>query len=74
MRLAGHRQWKHLARERIEDITPTIPLGRKYWALEKTERTELDQFFAHEGQLPRLMEGIRGSKPDHIELATGPSL
>lgn len=30
MREAGKRRWKHLAEERIENVTPAIPLGRKY--------------------------------------------
>src|ERR1700689_4047763 len=27
------RKWRHLARERISDVNPTIPLGRSFWAL-----------------------------------------
>lgn len=29
-RRAMGRRWKHLAKERIEDVHPTIPLGKKY--------------------------------------------
>lgn len=32
------RKWKHLARERIEDVEPTIPLGKKYWPISRKER------------------------------------
>jgi uncharacterized protein (DUF2252 family) len=30
-RRALGRKWRHLARERLEDVTPTIPLGKKFW-------------------------------------------
>src|SRR3984885_10914858 len=39
------RKWRHLATERIEDVRPTIPLGRKFWALSKKERDEIDKLF-----------------------------
>ena len=66
MRQAGNRRWKHLAEERIEDVTPTIPLGRKYWPLQKKERDELDRLFDGDG-LRKLVEGISG-KPGQVEL------
>src|SRR5580658_4123601 len=33
MRKAVARNWEHLAKERIEDTAPTIPLGRHFWPL-----------------------------------------
>ena len=45
MREALNRKWRHLAEERIEDITPHIPLGRKFWALTGEERANLKTFF-----------------------------
>ena len=41
-RRAIGRQWKHLAKERIEDIHPTIPLGKKYWPITAQEREGLE--------------------------------
>jgi len=32
------RKWHHLAKERIEDVTPSIPLGKNFWALPDDER------------------------------------
>ena len=32
------RKWRHLARERIQDLRPAIPLGRKFWALSDDEK------------------------------------
>ncbi|KZB98967.1 hypothetical protein AU375_04770 [Methylobacterium radiotolerans] len=44
-RRALGRQWKHLARERLKDVEPKIPLGRKFWALDDEERGDLDGLF-----------------------------
>jgi uncharacterized protein (DUF2252 family) len=43
------RRWKHLAEERIDDVEPTIPLGRRFWALTDEERSAIDALFAEEG-------------------------
>lgn len=40
------RRWKHLARERLEAIEPTIPLGKKFWALDGEERSGLEAVLA----------------------------
>jgi uncharacterized protein (DUF2252 family) len=45
-RRALGRHWKHLARERLADIKPTIPLGKRFWALTDEERAALDAVFA----------------------------
>jgi uncharacterized protein (DUF2252 family) len=42
---AQRRKWKHLARERIEDTRPTIPLGKKFWALSRREAREIATLF-----------------------------
>ncbi|TVV74257.1 DUF2252 family protein [Sphingomonas solaris] len=44
-RRALGRRWRHLARERLEDTAPTIPLGRKFWALDARERDALVTLF-----------------------------
>ncbi|WP_425324730.1 DUF2252 family protein [Methylobacterium dankookense] len=44
-RRALGRHWKHLARERLKDVEPRIPLGRKFWALDAAEREALDGLF-----------------------------
>lgn len=48
MREAINRRWRHLAQERIEDIKPRIPLGKKFWELSSKERDEIDRLFAQE--------------------------
>ncbi len=47
-RRALGRHWKHLARERLKDVEPAIPLGRKFWALDARERAALDELFGQE--------------------------
>jgi uncharacterized protein (DUF2252 family) len=39
------RSWKKLADERLEDQSPTIPRGTKFWSLSKSERAVLDEMF-----------------------------
>jgi uncharacterized protein (DUF2252 family) len=41
LRQALQRRWKHLAEERIEDVTPEIPLGKKFWPLSDEERAAI---------------------------------
>ncbi len=45
MRAAAGRSWKHLADERIEGVAPVIPLGRRFWPLERAERQAIDALF-----------------------------
>lgn len=48
MREALRRRWKNLARERIEDVRPTIPRGQRFWHLTKAEQAELTKFIKTE--------------------------
>lgn len=41
MRSAVKRTWKHLARERIENAQPTIPIGKRFWPLSQPEQAAL---------------------------------
>ncbi|TNC05786.1 DUF2252 domain-containing protein [Methylobacterium terricola] len=47
-RRALGRRWKQLARERLKDVEPAIPLGRKFWALDDAERDALATLFDEE--------------------------
>jgi uncharacterized protein (DUF2252 family) len=42
------RTWKQLAKERIEDTSPAIPLGAKFWPLTRTEKVEIKSLFEEE--------------------------
>ena len=67
MQEAGRRQWRHLAEERIEDIQPRIPLGRRFWALTREERDDLDSLF-HQEALRDLILKMQGEQDKKIEL------
>jgi len=45
-RRALGRRWRDLAKERLDDAEPKIPLGKKFWALDPNERTALEGVFA----------------------------
>lgn len=52
-----HRNWKHLADERLETKAGAMPLGRRFWALEDGEDDALRALFAEhdlQGVLGRL--------------------
>src|SRR3954452_7318495 len=42
---AAKRSWKDLAKERIEDTTPHIPLGKTFWPISREERRAIEQVF-----------------------------
>lgn len=68
MRSAVQRTWKHLAQERFEDLRPTIPLGKHFWALSKQERSALKTLCATP-EIHALVTSLKGrSKDDHVEL------
>jgi uncharacterized protein (DUF2252 family) len=45
MRKSTARSWKQLANERLENQKPTIPLGTKFWALNRRERGTIADLF-----------------------------
>ncbi|EKS71499.1 MULTISPECIES: DUF2252 family protein [Caballeronia] len=63
MKEAVHRSWQHLARERIEDLHPTIPLGKRFWPLAGDERKAIEALFADEdiASLPTSLKGRKDS-------------
>jgi uncharacterized protein (DUF2252 family) len=68
MKKALERTWKHLARERIDGVEPTIPLGKRFWQLDGGERKAIDALFS----MPALSELVTQlkSRPDdaHIKV------
>lgn len=62
------RRWQHLAEERLDTVKPTIPLGKRFWALTAEERKALSEMFAGESVRPTLT-ALRGRmKDDPVEL------
>jgi uncharacterized protein (DUF2252 family) len=65
------RRWRHLAEARLDTVKPTIPLGKRFWALTPQERKALSQMFSSDSIRPTLTS-LRGrAKDDSIELLDG---
>jgi uncharacterized protein (DUF2252 family) len=58
--------WKTLATERIEDVSPTIPLGRRFWPLSKRERAAIGRLFP--GEEMRQLATLLRSRDDAAEV------
>jgi uncharacterized protein (DUF2252 family) len=63
MKQSVTRSWKALAKERLEDQKPTIPLGPKFWALARSERDAIKNLFATPS-LRRLATSLRSRDDD----------
>jgi uncharacterized protein (DUF2252 family) len=57
------RRWRHLAIDRLNSEKPSIPLGKKFWALDDAERAGIEGLLAQE-DLRRLAATLRGGGPD----------
>lgn len=55
-RAAAGRRWRHLARDRIEDAEPDIPLGKRFWKLTHEERSAIDDLFAGDAVRSRALD------------------
>jgi uncharacterized protein (DUF2252 family) len=66
MRRATARTWKHLARERLEDVKPNIPRGERFWPLMKKESAAIHALFA-EDSVRRLVTSLK-SRPDDSKI------
>jgi uncharacterized protein (DUF2252 family) len=62
------RRWRHLADERLDTVKPTIPLGKRFWALTSEERRALVEMFASDAVGPILTSLPGRAKNDPIEL------
>ncbi|KPY82464.1 DUF2252 domain-containing protein [Pseudomonas syringae pv. tagetis] len=68
MRSAVQRTWKHLAKERFEDIQPSIPLGKHFWALSRAERDAIKVLCATP-EIHALVTSLKGrSQDDRVQL------
>jgi uncharacterized protein (DUF2252 family) len=68
IRRSLNRSWKQLAKERIENIKPTIPLGKRFWPLHIDERREIKKLFKRE-DVQRLVTSLRSREDkDPIEV------
>ncbi|WP_118182443.1 DUF2252 domain-containing protein [Paraburkholderia phosphatilytica] len=68
MREAVRRSWKHLARERLEDVQPTIPLGKRFWPLAQKESAAVRTLFDDEA-IAGLATGLSNRRDGgHVEV------
>jgi uncharacterized protein (DUF2252 family) len=63
MRRATARTWKHLARERLRDVKPTIPRGERFWPLTKLESQAIDDLFDDEA-VRKLVTSLKSRADD----------
>ncbi|MBS0362609.1 MAG: DUF2252 family protein [Proteobacteria bacterium] len=61
-----HRRWKDLARERIEDLHPSIPIGKRFWPLSAREQQALEGLAASES-FRRLVTLLK-ARPEDAEV------
>ncbi|MDB5595897.1 MAG: hypothetical protein JWM36_2858 [Hyphomicrobiales bacterium] len=57
------RTWKHLAKERIENARPKIPMGKRFWPLRDDERAEIAALFG-DPTLKDLVTSLRSRDDD----------
>ncbi len=63
LKSSKQRSWRHLARERIEDIEPAIPIGKRFWPLAKDEKNALAGLVASE-PMRHLVTGLHSRPSD----------
>ncbi len=55
-RMAAGRRWRHLAKERIHDVEPNIPTGKRFWKLTPEERSAIEGLFADPAILAKALD------------------
>jgi len=68
LKRALKRRWRHLAEERIEDVRPEIPMGKRFWPITAAEKKEIRRIF----KLPEVRNLITSlkdrDKDDEVEV------
>ncbi|MET0360665.1 MAG: DUF2252 family protein, partial [Sphingobium sp.] len=67
-RRALGRRWRHLADERLDDVEPRLPLGRKFWALEDEEKVALSNLFDDPAVTAMILSLNRREADDRVRL------
>src|ERR1700733_3244933 len=62
------RRWRHLAEERLDTVKPTIPLGKRFWALTPDERKALSDMVDSDSVRPSLAALRDHGADDAIEM------
>src|ERR1700753_1177857 len=66
MKQSLKRSWKHLAKERLEDVKPTITLGKEFGGLSPRETADIERLFKT-APLQQLARSLR-SRDDDAEV------
>ncbi len=67
-RKAMGRRWRNLAKDRIEDVEPTIPRGKRFWSLTEAEREGIVSLFGEPEVRRRTLELARLDTDDGIRV------
>ena len=62
------REWHHLAKERIKDVTPSIPLGERFWELKQEERVAISDLFKDAALLEKVTAFKGRQSGDKVEV------
>jgi hypothetical protein len=58
LKRALKRRWHHLAEERLQDVRPQIPMGKRFWPITQAEKKETERIF----KLPEVLDLITSLK------------
>jgi uncharacterized protein (DUF2252 family) len=61
-----NRTWKHLARERLEDVKPSIPRGERFWAISRDEQKAIEGLF--DGETARQLVASLKARSDGAKI------
>lgn len=67
-RRALGRRWRHLARERLDDVEPRIPLGKRFWPIAGKERAALEAALAKPAVLRTVLGGEQENSARDVRL------
>ena len=59
------RKWRDLAKERLDNSKPTIPMGKRFWPLFEQERREIEALVRQE-ELRKLLTKLKHRDDDNI--------
>jgi uncharacterized protein (DUF2252 family) len=67
-RRAAGRRWKHLAKERLDQVEPRLPLGAKFWELDERERAALTELFSRSDVCDLVLSLDPGNRKRRVRL------
>jgi len=67
MKDALRRSWKHLARDRFDDVVPAMPIGKRFWKLSVEEKGAIARLF--EKKSVSRLATLLGSRDDDAQVA-----